>query len=96
MSVQEKLKLANGDVKSVQGDSGHSKAEMVLEQYSHFQNNDRYSLAQIFEDEFYKDEFDGSDESFDICKKVVQIIQSYPEVYEKVVSFIQSQLQIRC
>lgn len=106
MSVQEKLKLANGDVKSVQGDSGHSKAEMVLEQYSHFQDNDRYSLAKIFEDEFYKDEFDESDEqasivdhiraSFDVCKKVVQIIQGYPEVYEKVVGFIQSQSQIRC
>ena len=34
-SITYKLKLNGGDVKSVQGDSGHAQAKMVTDQYSH-------------------------------------------------------------
>ena len=52
-SITYKLKLNGGDIKSVQGDSGHSQAKMVTDQYSHILDEDRKSNARIFEQYFY-------------------------------------------
>ena len=52
-SITYKLKINGGDVKSVQGDSGHSQARMVTDVYSHILDNDRQINAQRFEKEFY-------------------------------------------
>ena len=41
-SITYKLKLNGGDVKSVQGDSGHAQAKMVTDQYSHILDEDRH------------------------------------------------------
>ena len=53
-SITYKLKLNGGDVKSVQGDSGHAQAKMVTDQYSHILDEDRKNNAQLFEDVFYQ------------------------------------------
>lgn len=52
-SITYKLKLNGGDVKSVQGDSGHAQASMVTEVYSHILDDDRRHNAELFEKEFY-------------------------------------------
>ena len=52
-SITYKLKLNGGDVKSVQGDSGHAQAKMVTDQYSHILDDDRRLNAQRFEEAFY-------------------------------------------
>ena len=52
-SITYKLKLNGGDVKSVQGDSGHAQAKMVTDQYSHILDESRRTNAQLFEDAFY-------------------------------------------
>jgi integrase len=52
-SITYKLKLNGGDVKSVQGDSGHSQANMVTDVYSHILDEDRRTNAQRFEEAFY-------------------------------------------
>lgn len=52
-SVTYKLKLNGGDIKSVQGDSGHSQVNMVTDVYSHIIDEDRKRNAQLFEDAFY-------------------------------------------
>ena len=52
-SITYKLKLNGGDIKAVQGDSGHSQAKMVTDQYSHILDEDRKSNARIFEQYFY-------------------------------------------
>ncbi len=53
-SVTYKLKWNNGDIKSVQGDSGHSRAEMIANVYSHILDEDRKVNAQKLEEQFYK------------------------------------------
>lgn len=40
-------------MKSVQGDSGHSRMDMVAEVYSHIIDEDRRFNAQKFEEQFY-------------------------------------------
>jgi len=52
-SITYKLKLNGGDIKAVQGDSGHSQTSMVTDVYSHILDDDRRVNAQLFEDAFY-------------------------------------------
>lgn len=53
-SITYKLKWNGGDMKSVQGDSGHARAEMVADVYSHIIDDDRRYNAQRFDEQFYK------------------------------------------
>ena len=53
-SITYKLKLNGGDIKAVQGDSGHSQTSMVTDVYSHIIDEDRRANAMLFEDMFYK------------------------------------------
>ena len=46
-------KLDGGDIKAVQGDSGHSQINMVTDVYSHIIDDDRRKNAEMFEDAFY-------------------------------------------
>ena len=46
-SVTYKLKLKGGDVKAVQGDSGHAQVSMVTAVYSHIRDNDRKKNAEL-------------------------------------------------
>ena len=60
-SITYKLKLNGGDVKAVQGDSGHAQATMVTEVYSHILDDDRKKNAALFEKAFYSGK--GTDNS---------------------------------
>ena len=52
-SITYKLKLNGGDVKAVQGDSGHAQTSMVTDVYSHILDDDRRHNAELFEEAFY-------------------------------------------
>ena len=52
-SVTYKLKLNGGDIKAVQGDSGHAQVNMVTDVYSHIIDEDRKKNAALFEEAFY-------------------------------------------
>ncbi len=53
-STTYKLKLNNGDMKAVQGDTGHSQLKMVSDVYSHILDEDRRNNAAKFEEAFYR------------------------------------------
>lgn len=53
-SISYKLVLTGGNIKAVQGDSGHAQAEMITERYGHIIDSCRKQCAQDFEEEFYK------------------------------------------
>ncbi len=52
-STSIKLKLSGGDIKAVQGDTGHAQANMVTDVYSHIMNDDRKRLARNVELKFF-------------------------------------------
>lgn len=52
-SITYKLKLNGGDMKSVQGDSGHAQIKMVADVYSHIIDDDRRVNAARLEEAFY-------------------------------------------
>lgn len=53
-STSMKLKLSGGNIKAVQGDTGHAQARMVTEIYAHMEDADRLTLAQKMEQEFFQ------------------------------------------
>lgn len=53
-SITYKLKWTGGDIKAVQGDSGHARAEMVQDVYSHILDEDRRTNARRFDENFYQ------------------------------------------
>ena len=54
-SITYKLVLSHGNIKAVQGDSGHAQAEMITELYSHILDECRKETAIRFEKAFYQD-----------------------------------------
>ena len=52
-STTYKLRILNGDIKSVQGDNGHAQASMVTEVYGHILDESRKVNAQNFNAAFY-------------------------------------------
>lgn len=47
--------LTDGDIKSVQGDSGHAQADMIVELYGQILDKSRKISAEKFEEEFFGD-----------------------------------------
>ena len=54
-STTYKLVLSKGDIKSVQGDTGHANAKMVTDTYAKIQDKNRKKMAQALERNFYRD-----------------------------------------
>lgn len=52
-STTYKLKLSGGDIKAVQGDTGHGTAQMVTERYAHIIDSDRKLNAARLQETFY-------------------------------------------
>jgi integrase len=52
-STSVKLKLSGGDIKSVQGDTGHAQASMVTDIYAEIIDSDRERTAMMVNDLFY-------------------------------------------
>ena len=55
-SITAKLRYNGGDIKSVQGDSGHARAEMVTDVYSHILDENRQANATRLDSLFYGNE----------------------------------------
>lgn len=45
--------LSGGDIKGVQGDTGHAQASMVTERYAHILDDNRRMNAERFQQQFY-------------------------------------------
>ena len=56
VAITYKLKLNGGDIKAVQGDTGHAQSKMVSDVYSHILDEGRKHNAQLFEKAFYSEE----------------------------------------
>ena len=52
-SITYKLMLSGGDIKGVQGDTGHTQASMVTEWHAHILDDSRRVSAERFQQQFY-------------------------------------------
>ena len=75
-SITYKLKLTGGDIKAVQGDSGHAQAAMVTDQYSHILDENRCTNAELIEKAFYAGKGSEPDASSDGKKKIAEAAET--------------------
>ena len=54
-SATYQLMISGGDVKAVQGTTGHASADMLVTTYAHIPQTTRKELGQKFEESFYKE-----------------------------------------
>lgn len=73
-SITYKLKLNGGDMKSVQGDSGHAQMKMVADVHSHILDDDRVRNAQRIEETFYAK--DGKQNDAPDREKAGRVVES--------------------
>lgn len=52
-SITYKLIATNGDIKAIQGDSGHSQSRMITDLYAHILDETRFNTACLIEDLYY-------------------------------------------
>ena len=71
-SITYKLKLNQGDIKSVQGDSGHAQASMVTDQYSHILDENRQENAKLLEKAFYNEH--GAEPEVEVKRKQIAMV----------------------
>lgn len=85
-----KLKISGGDIKAVQGDTGHAQANMVTDVYGHIMNDDRRRLAQAVDRQFFaqapiieapkKEETTAQSPIDESTKEAMQLLQNSPEM----------------
>ena len=52
-SAPYQLMISGGDIKAVQGTTGHASADMLVNTYAHIQQSSRVELGKKFESDFY-------------------------------------------
>lgn len=53
-SASLKLQIGGGNIKAVQGDTGHAQSRMVTDLYAHINHEDRIKLAQKMDRDFFQ------------------------------------------
>ena len=82
-STTYKLALSGGDIKSVQGDTGHASTGMVTDTYSHMQNKSRARLMDNIEKDFYGHPSMPAALETDPVTALLEDIESNPELQKK-------------
>ena len=88
-SVNVKLQLSGGDIKAVQGDTGHSQARMVTDQYAHIRDDDRRTLAQVVDATVFGDAEKAPPQETSTVAELVQKVEKNPELAEKLLQMLQ-------
>lgn len=79
-SASIKLQISHGNIKAVQGDTGHAQARMVTEVYAHTNNEERQLLAQKVDEKFFQKPLLEAAPPAGEMQKVLQILAEKPEL----------------
>ena len=81
-STTYKLKISGGDIKAVQGDTGHAEAAMITERYAHILDDDRRVNAEKFEEMFYQEKKQTEETDDEDIEKVIRKLKESPELFQ--------------
>lgn len=90
-STSLKLKLSRGNIKAVQGDTGHAEARMVTEVYSHGFDADRKLIAQEMDSGFFSKV--GAEETAagnDLLAQLAALVKSNPALVKELLDKVMS------
>ncbi len=82
-STSLKLKLSKGNIKAVQGDTGHAEARMVTDTYAHGFDEDRKIIAHEMDSGFFSKVGEterAAEPDPETVAKLKRLIQEYPEL----------------
>ena len=82
-STSLKLKLSRGNIKAVQGDTGHAEARMVTDTYAHGFDADRKLIAQEMDLGFFSkvgEKATATEVDNNTVEKLKLLIQQHPEL----------------
>lgn len=83
LSITYKLKLNHGDLKSTQADAGHSTPDMIMKRYAHVVDEDRKIHAAKFEEAFYDNLKNSSQNESEIESKEDNQLNEFLELLSK-------------
>ena len=90
-STSMKLELSQGNIKAVQGDTGHAQANMVTDVYAHANNTERKKLAQLVEQQFFNRLTEPAASPIsNVNEKIVQFLNSKPEMADTLLALLQT------
>ena len=85
-STSLKLKLSRGNIKAVQGDTGHAEARMVTDTYAHGFDEDRKLIAKEMDNAFFSkvdSETNNTLPEDDTLEKIKALIKQNPALLEE-------------
>ena len=89
-SASLKLQIGGGNIKAVQGDTGHAQARMVTDLYAHTHNEDRRRLAQkVDEDFFQKRPSETKKVAAHEADLAYQLLQDNPDIAKLIIATLQ-------
>lgn len=89
LSTSMKLQVSGGDIKAVQGDTGHAQASMVTQVYSHTFVENRKRMAGLMEDTFFSGvKADVPEKSAEDAKKeqILDLLKESPELADLILA----------
>ena len=89
-STSVKLQLSGGDIKAVQGDTGHAQSRMVTDLYAHIDHEDRRQLAQKMENDFFQRRAQPSTPPEDDSAKVLKLLQENPDMAKLIMGILRA------
>ena len=79
-SATVKLQISGGNIKAVQGDTGHAQARMVTDLYAHTDNEARRKLAQKVEQDFFQKSAQTKQTAADDAQRAYQLLLENPNM----------------
>lgn len=87
-STSMKLALC-GDIKAVQGDTGHAQASMVTDVYARTNNTQRKKLARLVEQNFFEAmKEENRDPNTNQTEKIIGLLKEKPEMTENLLNLL--------
>ena len=88
-STTVKLQISGGNIKAVQGDTGHAQARMVTDLYAHTNTEDRRRLAQKMEQDFFqgcKQTTPSTSATEDVTAQALQLLQDNTDMTKLIIT----------
>lgn len=89
-SATLKLRIGGGNIKAVQGDTGHAQSRMVTDLYAHINHEDRIKLAQKMDRDFFQNRVEENKKAaVDEADAAYQLLQKNPEIAKLLIAAMQ-------
>lgn len=87
LSTSLKLQYSEGDIKAVQGDTGHAQASMVTQVYSHTFDENRRRVANRMETSFFSPAPKTEQKRDEKSEQIITMLAQSPELADLLLAF---------